>query len=188
MARGGPACGCRAHEERDPVGVRKSGRSICPFPSFSFSHCSFLFLIPFFSFCLLSACRYCVLWALTISRPAPTLDEVVRGSSYTHMRACGHTAYHALRPMMTSHPSSKGFGLRLRPTDPIDPAVAFFGGIGVQCAFFSKEHNAIVVSMGDDFGGDCKQQVWEQARNSIVSKDYAGKYAVTNQTHSTLMR
>jgi hypothetical protein len=55
-------------------------------------------------------------------------------------------------------------------------------------AFFSREHNAIVVSMGDDFGGDCKSQVWEQARTSIVAKGYNGKYAVTNQTHSTLMQ
>jgi len=83
-----------------------------------------------------------------------------------------------------------GYGLRLRPTDPIDNSVAFFGGIGVQCAFWSKKYNAIVVSMGDDFLGDCKSQVWEQARNSIVSKaelDDLIPFASVNATHSTVL-
>lgn len=65
-----------------------------------------------------------------------------------------------------------GFGLRLRPTDPVDPKVAFFGGILVQCAFFSREHNAIVVSMGSDLFRNCKTAVWEQARNAVVSKNH----------------
>lgn len=33
-----------------------------------------------------------------------------------------------------------GYGVRLRPKDPVDPEVAYFGGVLVQCAFFSKRH------------------------------------------------
>jgi hypothetical protein len=51
-------------------------------------------------------------------------------------------------------------------------AQAFFGGILVQCAFFSREHQAIVVSMGDSLFQSCMTHVWEQARSSIVSKDH----------------
>jgi CubicO group peptidase (beta-lactamase class C family) len=65
-----------------------------------------------------------------------------------------------------------GYGVRLRPGDPVDPNVAFFGGILVQCAFFSREHDAIVVSMGSDLFRNCKTAVWEQARNAVVSKDH----------------
>lgn len=83
-----------------------------------------------------------------------------------------------------------GYGVRLRPDDPVDPKVAFFGGILVQCAFFSKEHQAIVVSMGDSLFQSCQTHVWEQARSSIVSKDHAlwaatrdGVPAFTNATY-----
>ena len=65
-----------------------------------------------------------------------------------------------------------GYGLRLRPGDPVDPKVAFFGGVLVQCAFFSREHNAIVVSMGSALLQNCKTHVWEQAREAIISKQH----------------
>ena len=42
----------------------------------------------------------------------------------------------------------------------------------VQCAFFSREHQAIVVSMGDSLFQSCQTHVWEQARSAIVSKDH----------------
>lgn len=85
-----------------------------------------------------------------------------------------------------------GYGVRLRPEDPIDPKVAFFGGIFVQCAFFSKEHNAIVVSMGSDLFGSCNTgAVWNQARNAIVSKNHPlvreGKLKLwSNSTNGTV--
>lgn len=62
--------------------------------------------------------------------------------------------------------------MRLREDDPVDPNVAFFGGVFTQCAFFSREHNAIVVSMGSDLFASCKTGVWEQTRDSIVSKGH----------------
>eukprot|EP00037_Helgoeca_nana_P006842 m.62497 g.62497 ORF g.62497 m.62497 type:complete len:326 (+) comp17691_c0_seq1:2354-3331(+) len=65
-----------------------------------------------------------------------------------------------------------GYGLRLRPLDAVDPKVAYFGGVNLQCAFFSKEHDAIVVSMGNDLASSCQSEVWEDARHAIVSKGH----------------
>lgn len=62
---------------------------------------------------------------------------------------CGkgwHSAAAATRPLNTLYAYTYCM-CTCRPTDPVDPKVAFFGGILVQCAFFSREHNAIVVSM-----------------------------------------
>jgi len=71
-----------------------------------------------------------------------------------------------------------GYTVRKRPADPVDPNVAYFGGVLVQCAFFSREHNAVVVSMGSDLFSSCESSVWEQARNAIVSSDHPQYEAV----------
>eukprot|EP00040_Diaphanoeca_grandis_P028991 m.168688 g.168688 ORF g.168688 m.168688 type:complete len:383 (+) comp31533_c0_seq1:190-1338(+) len=75
-----------------------------------------------------------------------------------------------------------GYGLRLRPNDPVDPNVAYFGGVLVQCAFFSREHNAIVVSMGSDLFSSCEDNVWDQTRNAIVSRNHPMYAKVKNMT------
>jgi hypothetical protein len=51
-------------------------------------------------------------------------------SKHRRAAAAGSITMNPVAVLVTSHNTE---GLRLRPTDPVDPAVAFFGGIGVQC-------------------------------------------------------
>lgn len=63
-----------------------------------------------------------------------------------------------------------GYTLPLRPQDAIDPTLASFDGLFGQCAFISKEHEAVIVSMGRDTFTSCKTSIWEEAGHTIVSR------------------
>lgn len=54
----------------------------------------------------------------------------------------------------------------LVPVDPVDPNVAHYNGMLAQCAYHSKLHNAVVVSMGS--GAACRP-IWALARDAVVS-------------------
>lgn len=54
--------------------------------------------------------------------------------------------------------------------DPVAKDVAGFNGMFAQCAYFSQEHNAIVVSMGQ--GSSCGPE-WRNTRHALVSNDHA---------------
>jgi len=54
--------------------------------------------------------------------------------------------------------------------DPVDPNVHSFAGAEAQCATISKEHEALVVTMGTDEDGQSCSSVWPLVRDSIVSQ------------------
>jgi hypothetical protein len=68
-----------------------------------------------------------------------------------------------------------GYTLWLNVNDPVDRKVAEFNGMFGQCAYTSKEHNAVIVSMGQ--GNGCSP-AWTNGRSAIVSNDHP-KYATT---------
>jgi len=61
-----------------------------------------------------------------------------------------------------------GYTLWLEPEDPVDPLVSSHRGAGGQCVYISKEHEALVVTMGND---DCGN-AWAVSRGAIVSNDH----------------
>ena len=62
-----------------------------------------------------------------------------------------------------------GYTLGLNGNDPVDTKAGGFRGMFAQCATFSHEHNAVVVSMGN--GGSCGHD-WTNSRHAIVSKSH----------------
>jgi len=65
-----------------------------------------------------------------------------------------------------------GFTVWLESNDPIDPQVHSFNGAYSQCAYISKRHEAIVVSMGNgDVSGARCGFAWTESREAIVSQD-----------------
>jgi hypothetical protein len=56
--------------------------------------------------------------------------------------------------------------------DPVDNMVHSFNGMFSQCAYISRRHAAVVISMGSGAisGGECSN-VWAASRNAIVSRD-----------------
>jgi len=65
-----------------------------------------------------------------------------------------------------------GYTTWLDTRDPVDEEVHGFVGMYSQCAWISKEHEAIVVSMGDgDISGALCSRSWTNAREAIVSSD-----------------
>ena len=42
-----------------------------------------------------------------------------------------------------------GYGVRLFPNDPVTPGMAYFGGVNIQCAFFTELYDALVITMGE---------------------------------------
>lgn len=75
-----------------------------------------------------------------------------------------------------------GYTLWLKTNDPVDPQQAHMNGMYAQCAYFSKEHNAVVVSMGN--GGSCGN-VWSNTRDAIVSNDHP-LYNQTRGAHGNI--
>jgi len=75
-------------------------------------------------------------------------------------------------PIFPDSGSDYGYTVWLRPDDPVDPEVHSFMGAYSQCAHISKEHEAIVVSMGDgDATGARCYFAWLESRDAIVSGD-----------------
>lgn len=62
-----------------------------------------------------------------------------------------------------------GYTVWLEPNDPVDPKVSSHNGMLGQCVYISKEHEAMVVTMGND--GGCGN-VWSASRGALVSNDY----------------
>ena len=64
-----------------------------------------------------------------------------------------------------------GFTMWLDSNDPVDSEIAHMEGLDAQCTYFSKKHEAVVVSFGngDSLEPGCPP-VWDYARHSIVSK------------------
>jgi hypothetical protein len=63
-----------------------------------------------------------------------------------------------------------GYTLPLNSADPVDTTMASFNGMFAQCAVFSQQHNAVVVSMGQ--GSSCGPE-WRNTRHALVSGDHA---------------
>jgi CubicO group peptidase (beta-lactamase class C family) len=63
-----------------------------------------------------------------------------------------------------------GFTFWLNTKDTVDPENAHFNGMFAQCAYFSVEHNAVIVSMGD--GSSCTP-AWTNGRSAIVSNSHS---------------
>lgn len=63
-----------------------------------------------------------------------------------------------------------GYTVGLNGADPVDTKVASMNGMFAQCATFSQEHNAVVVSMGQ--GSSCGPE-WRNTRHALVSNDHA---------------
>jgi len=69
-----------------------------------------------------------------------------------------------------------GYTTWLDVNDPVDEEVHGFVGMYSQCAWISKEHEAIVVSMGDgDVSGGLCSRAWVNARQAVVSNDQLKK-------------
>lgn len=62
-----------------------------------------------------------------------------------------------------------GYTLWLDGRDPVDPAVSSHQGASGQCVYISKEHEALIVSMGND--SNCGN-AWSAGRGAIVSNDH----------------
>jgi CubicO group peptidase (beta-lactamase class C family) len=62
-----------------------------------------------------------------------------------------------------------GYTLWLEPRDPVDNKVSSHQGASGQCVYISKEHEALIVSMGND--GSCGN-AWSAGRSAIVSNDH----------------
>lgn len=62
-----------------------------------------------------------------------------------------------------------GYTMPLRVNDAVDPQVGNFQGLNGQCARFSPEHNAVIVSMGG--GGSCGAE-WTLSADAIVSRTH----------------
>lgn len=81
---------------------------------------------------------------------------------------------HAVDGRKWTYPQSGteyGYTNWLHVSDPVDPEIANFDGMYAQCAFFSKRHEALVVSMGDGPASGGCHRVWQNARNAVVAKD-----------------
>jgi hypothetical protein len=62
-----------------------------------------------------------------------------------------------------------GYTLWLEQNDPVDSKVSSQQGYLGQCVYISKEHEALIVSMGND--SDCGN-AWSAGRSAIVSSDH----------------
>ena len=62
-----------------------------------------------------------------------------------------------------------GYTLWLNSRDPVDPLISSFEGMNGQSAYISTMHDAIVVTMGTDSGG---QPAWDETRDAIVSEQF----------------
>jgi len=68
--------------------------------------------------------------------------------------------------------SEYGYNVWLDTRDPVDDEVHSFVGMYSQCAHISKEHEAIIVSMGDgDISGALCGRAWTYSRDAVVSSD-----------------
>jgi CubicO group peptidase (beta-lactamase class C family) len=67
-----------------------------------------------------------------------------------------------------------GYTMWLNTDDPVDKEIAHMEGLDAQCGYWSKQHEAIVVSMGagDSFEPGCPP-VWNNVRGAVVSKGHA---------------
>jgi len=65
-----------------------------------------------------------------------------------------------------------GFTVWRSSNDPVDNMVNSYNGMFSQCAYISRRHAAVVVSMGtgEITGGQCAN-AWAASRNAIVSRD-----------------
>ena len=66
-----------------------------------------------------------------------------------------------------------GYTLWLNTKDPVDPLVSSFEGMNGQSAYISTLHDAIVVTMGSDSGG---QPAWDETRDAVVSNEFKELY------------
>ena len=66
-----------------------------------------------------------------------------------------------------------GYTMWLDVKDPIDPGIAHMEGLDAQCGYWSKEHEAIVISFGDgdSFEPGCPPS-WVLSREAVVSSDH----------------
>jgi CubicO group peptidase (beta-lactamase class C family) len=65
--------------------------------------------------------------------------------------------------------SPYGYTLWLNTADTVDPEAGNLNGMFAQCAYFSHEHNAVIVSMGQ---GSVCGPAWQNGRHAIVSSDH----------------
>jgi hypothetical protein len=79
-----------------------------------------------------------------------------------------------------------GYTVWLNVNDPVDNEVHSFNGAYDQCAYISKKHEAIIVSMGDGSvsGAQCSR-AWANSRSAIVSNDK--KHTIRNMSEKELV-
>jgi len=67
-----------------------------------------------------------------------------------------------------------GYTVWRSSNDPVDNNVNSFNGMFSQCAYISRRHNAVVVSMGNgEITGSQCANAWAASRNAIVSRDFS---------------
>lgn len=66
-------------------------------------------------------------------------------------------------------------------SDPVDPNTSRMDGMYTQCAIMSKQHEAIIVSMGQALSGAGCTGIWTSSRNAIVSKAVRHLYNTTSE-------
>jgi len=73
-----------------------------------------------------------------------------------------------------------GYTVWRQENDPVDKNISSFNGMFSQCAYMSKEHEALIISMGQgDISGSGCVNAWIESRNAIISKDVRHLYNTT---------
>jgi len=73
-----------------------------------------------------------------------------------------------------------GYTVWRQTNDPVDPDVSSFNGMYSQCAYMSKRHEAVIVSMGaGDITGSGCVGAWIGSRDAIISKNVRHLYNTT---------
>lgn len=73
-----------------------------------------------------------------------------------------------------------GYTVWRQANDPVDKDISSFNGMYSQCAYMSKKHEALIISMGQgDIAGAGCVNAWIASRNAIVSEDVRHLYNTT---------
>lgn len=81
-----------------------------------------------------------------------------------------------------------GYTIWLQGNDPVDQDVSSFNGMYSQCAYISKKHEALIISMGQgDITGSGCSNAWVQSRNAIISNDVRHLYNTTQSAEDRAM-
>jgi len=84
------------------------------------------------------------------------------------------------KQMLTNIGENYGYTVWRQANDPVDPDVSSFNGMYSQCAYMTKDHEAIIVSMGQgDITGALCSRAWTNSRNAIISKNVRHLYNIT---------